>query len=139
MSYVNSGLKNKAPQMDSPNVHQVNVSGRATIPSSVDWRTKLNIPIRNQASCGSCWAFSAVFELESFNLLVNGKSTDLSEQNLVDCTYGSYDGCNGGWMDDAYNYIIKNNGIDTEAAYPYNSGSTKTVCYTLNIKILNQL
>ena len=131
MSYVNSGLKYNAPPKDSSNVHRVNVSGRATLPSFVDWRAKLNIPIRDQASCGSCWAFSAVFEVESFNILNNGKSTDLSEQNLVDCVY-TRDGCQGGWMGTAYNYIINNNGINTETAYGYTSGSTKTVYFFVN-------
>ena len=112
----------------SSNIHKSN--SVSALPSSVDWRTKLNLTIRDQAGCGSCWTFSAVYEIESFNILKNGKTSDLSEQNLVDCVYSS-DGCEGGWMEDAYNYIIKNNGINTEAAYPYKSGSTQTVSFKL--------
>lgn len=127
MNYVNRGLKSPNPSIEPVNVSPLKSTARASLPTSVDWRSTLNIPIRDQGSCGSCWAFSAVFEIESYNLIKNSQSTDLSEQNLVDCTY-STDGCQGGWMADAYNYVKTNNGINTESGYPYQSASSGTVC-----------
>ena len=42
----------------------------------------------------------------------------LSEQNLVDCVY-SYDGCNSGWMHEAWDYIYKNKGVNLRMVYQY--------------------
>ncbi|KAL3749679.1 hypothetical protein ACJRO7_010755 [Eucalyptus globulus] len=91
------------------------------VPSSMDWRKKGAVtPIKDQGQCGSCWAFSAVGAMEGNNQLTTGKLISLSEQELVDCdTSGEDQGCEGGFMDNAFEFIIGNHGLTTETNYPY--------------------
>ncbi|KAJ4703659.1 Cysteine proteinase RD21a [Melia azedarach] len=88
-------------------------------PSSLDWRKKGVVTgIKNQGNCGSCWSFSTTGAIEGINALVTGELVSLSEQELIDCDSTNY-GCDGGYMDYAFEWIINNGGIDTESDYPY--------------------
>ncbi|KAM8884854.1 cathepsin S-like [Synchiropus picturatus] len=106
-----------------PNLERgpVNLSKDIDIPESLDWREKgLVSEVKMQGSCGSCWAFSAVGALEGQLKKTTGVLLSLSPQNLVDCSgkYGNH-GCNGGFMTSAFEYVIENQGIDSESSYPY--------------------
>lgn len=85
-----------------------------SLPPSLDWRDKgLVTPVKMQGSCGCCWAFSAVGALEGQLKKSTGVLLSLSSQNLLDCSVKcSNDGCKGGFMSYAFQYVMKNQGID---------------------------
>merc|ERR1712070_745575 len=93
-------------------------------PASIDWTTKGAVtPVKNQASCGSCWAFSTTGSIEGRNQIKNGKLVSLSEQELVSCAskYGNQ-GCNGGLMDDGFKFVTAE-GLETEDSYSYKAAT----------------
>merc|ERR1712093_847925 len=98
----------------------VAVLDTANLADSVDWTTKGAVtPVKNQESCGSCWAFSTTGAMEGALAIKNKKLVSFSEQELVDCA-GSFgnQGCNGGLMDNGFKYI-ESKGDALESKYPY--------------------
>jgi C1A family cysteine protease len=88
------------------------------IPDSFDWRDQGAVnSIQSQGSCGGCWAFSAVANLESLYFRKFGTLPKFSEQQLIDCDGSNY-GCSGGMMHVAFDYV-QSNGIEQLDAYPY--------------------
>ena len=88
-------------------------------PDAYDWRDQGYVShVKDQGSCGSCWAFSTVGNLEGLYYKEKQTMVTLSEQMLVDCdTYDS--GCNGGLMENTFTWLKENGGIMTDTDYPY--------------------
>lgn len=104
---------------------------RAAPPASKNWFGSATTGIRDQGQCGSCWAFSAVEQVES-DWFLSGKSgwtqpQALSVQQVVDCDTVSAHGCSGTYAGGggSYDFIAKNGGLASETNYPYTSGKTK--------------
>jgi cathepsin L len=115
MSLMNSQLSKK-PNLTSTS--RFVIDSLTDVPVDIDWRLKgAVLPIKNQGSCGSCWAFSTTGALEGQLAIKTGQQQALSEQQLVDCSTQN-SGCGGGWMDWAFNYV-KESGICSEESYPY--------------------
>ncbi|CAF1623785.1 unnamed protein product, partial [Adineta ricciae] len=109
------------------------LSKRSTLPTSYDFTQRVvsgtNIPvvlpIRNQGSCGSCYAFAFISLLE-FQYAVQFKSnSDLSEQQIVDCSTRD-SGCNGGYFTNSFSYLQTNLWQEkSESVYPYKARASK--------------
>jgi C1A family cysteine protease len=120
-----SDLKQKdghfTPQLAEPLVYDPQA-----LPISFDWTTKGAVtPVKDQAQCGSCWAFSTVGNLEGVWFLAGHPLVGLSEQQIVSCSTTDY-GCEGGWPFWALTDMLAapyNGGFDSEASYPYTSQS----------------
>ena len=89
------------------------------LPADLDWRTTNNpkkmkavTKPKDQAQCGSCWAFSAAETIESHIAIQTGSLLTLSEQQLVSCApnpddCGGTGGCEGNIQEQAFNYTVR--------------------------------
>jgi hypothetical protein len=85
--------------------------------------------IKNQGSCGSCWAFGIIGAIEGRWRKQLGTYYNFSEQHLLDCNSYGYS-CSGGWFT-AYNDVKYPKYFRWESCYPYvgYKGSCKSSCY----------
>ncbi|KAM9986066.1 hypothetical protein ACTFIZ_004319 [Dictyostelium cf. discoideum] len=97
-------------------------SGSGSGSSGIDWRKKGAVPsVKTQiGGCGS-WPITAIGATESAHFLANPKDPfiSLSMQNLIDCSNKQ---CYQGTVNEAFQYIIENGGIDSEESYKFNDG-----------------
>jgi len=104
-------------------------SSSAVPPKSFEWRTaKPGVvpPVKDQAMCGSCWAYGAMGPIESIAAIQTGRYVELPEQFIVDCAWtngtgssGGNFGCDGGDSDIGVLEIVRKFGgvIPTAASY----------------------
>ncbi|KAJ3434188.1 hypothetical protein M0812_20254 [Anaeramoeba flamelloides] len=93
------------------------------LPTTFDWRDfDVVTRVKDQAVCGSCWAFSVIGAFEGQLALSKSELIELSEQNVIDCTWHtkvkSY-GCDGSEQWKAYEGLMELGGVMGEADYPY--------------------
>lgn len=91
------------------------------LPDYVNWVEEgAVVGVKDQGSCGSCWAFSAVGAVETVKYLQDNELVSLSEQEMMDCDeHLINNSCNGGNMGAAFGYVTKNEGLCSEEDYPY--------------------
>ena len=104
---------------------QHTAAARAAAPAAYDPRTEYpNCTsmrmIRDQAWCGSCWAFGAVSAISDRICMREGRDVILSSQDMLACSGAG--GCNGGMPYSAYRYWVST-GVVTEACAPYSFAS----------------
>lgn len=90
--------------------------------------------VKNQSSCGSCWAFGTIGVFEAFLNIKYGIKRRLSEQQLMDCDRINNHGCDGGWYKSAYQHLVTN-GIMAEEDYTYR-GYVQATCKHNKDKVL---
>jgi C1A family cysteine protease len=107
--------------------------------NELDWRQlgAVTLP-KDQGQCGSCWSFSASGAMEGAWAIKHKELISLSEQHLIDCsTSYNNNGCQGGLMDSAFEYVIDSGGMCSESEIPYDGKQhlfCKSCSYVINIK-----
>ena len=128
-------LKRKFKEIESNIIigtnDDVDVNNFLNLPESVDWVSKgATYPVINeQTSCGLSPYYAATSAIGGASFIKNGNlPTQLSVEQLLDCSGGLDDNCNGGHMTDMYQYVIKNGGLASATSYPYANGNQKCLC-----------
>lgn len=108
------------------------------VPKYVDWRLNGSVTeVKDQGKCKSSFAFASTGVLESQYFNETGILEKFSEQNLLDCSGNSNNSSSD--VRSALAFVQKNNGIDSDAAYPYqgNVGKCRSDTAKTNFTIKN--
>jgi len=110
------------------------------LPKSVDWREQgVVTPVKNQGSCGSCWAFASTETVESAYAVATGDLLELAPQAYVSCmanpeSCGGTGGCEGAIAELAFNYTA-DKGIPLSTDFPYTASDSACIDYTPAVKV----
>ncbi|XP_014215878.1 digestive cysteine proteinase 1 [Copidosoma floridanum] len=89
------------------------------LPETWDWRISGAVtPVKDQSVCGSCWSFGSTGAVEGAYFMKHKRLVRLSQQALIDCSWGfGNNGCDGGEDFRSYQWIMKHGGLPTEDEY----------------------
>ncbi|XP_064203269.1 digestive cysteine proteinase 1-like [Anguilla rostrata] len=117
LALLRGSRRGKTPNRGRPFPQELYES--VQVPDSLDWRLYGAVtPVKDQAICGSCWSFATTGAIEGALFMKTGSLVVLSQQMLMDCTWGfGNNACDGGEEWRAYEWIIKHGGIATMESY----------------------
>jgi len=87
------------------------------VPAAWDWRLHNAVgPVENQGQCGAAAVYSCNDAADGFGAIQTGNLIITSVQEIIDCTT---QGCNGGEMDEPFQWVVSNGGLCVDGSYPY--------------------
>lgn len=109
---------------------------KSDYPASLDWTVYGAVtPVKDQSVCGSCWSFGTTGAVEGAYYVKHKKQAILSEQALIDCSWGyGNNGCDGGEDFRSYQWIMKHGGLPSTDDYGAYLG-TDGYCHIENTTI----
>jgi len=115
----------KSTLQSTVNAYDFTMRSVDALPTDVDWRNQgVVTAVKDQGSCGSCWAFASTATLESHVALASGDLFDFSTQQVAACSpnpdqCGGSGNCKGATSELAFDYVASSDGILEASQYPY--------------------
>jgi len=123
-SFLNKNVTNVVDDMNTQQPVTAETEGRnlqegrfLAAPTSYDWRTHgVVAAVKNQGTCGDCFAFASVSNIESLYAIKYGLLYSFAEQQILDCDPYDY-GCSGGSAANVFNYLRSYGGLEPTTNY----------------------
>ena len=113
------------PPMDLSHLKGQRLGIYVSAPASWDWRTMGKVTsVKDQSTCGSCYAFASIANIESKMLIDSAGTWDFSENNAKECNWYETSGTDGGTSCLGGNYsllasLFSKKGTVLESCDPY--------------------